>query len=89
MAEKELRSEINEIVADLLEIKEELGIRLGFLKNKIKPFLFTVLGLIGLKIGLKLMKFFLALLWKLRLLVLAGLIVVAYEVYTAQTKKQG
>jgi hypothetical protein len=69
MAEKKLRKDINDIVLELMEIKEELGRRFKVLKDIAKPAAIVLVGLIGLKMTFKLLRMILALIWGHRLLI--------------------
>ena len=69
MAEKKLRKDINDIVLELIEIKEELGRRFRELKDIVKPAAIVLVALIGLKTAFKLLRMILALLWGHRLLI--------------------
>lgn len=74
MVEKKLRKELEGIVQELTEIKEELGRRLAALKKIVKPVVLVLAGLIGLKIALKILRKVLSLVWSLKLyLAVAGL----------------
>jgi len=86
MAEKELRRDLHETVLELLEVKGELLRRLSPAKEWAKTAALVMLGLIGLKIAFKLLRFFLRILWGNILLIGAILLLVLSRKYlTAQT----
>ncbi len=86
MAEKTLRLELNDMVRELLEIREELKPRLAGLKEIGKPVALVLAGFIGLKIGFKILRWALSLLWR-NLLVIAAVVVFALIRYN-QVKKR-
>jgi hypothetical protein len=88
MAEKELRKEIKEITSELEEIRGELNVRLAKIKKLAKPAAIAVAGLIGLKIGLKITKGILSLLWKLKSLFLGATLLFVIQLYLSSTKGQ-
>jgi hypothetical protein len=88
MAEKELRKEIEELTSELEEIRGELNIRLAKIKKLAKPALLAVAGLIGLKIGLKITKGVLSMLWKMKSLILAAMLLVVLKLYLSSLKEQ-
>jgi hypothetical protein len=88
MAEKELRKEIEELTSELEEIRGELDIRLAKIKKLAKPALLAVAGLIGLKIGLKISKGVLSMLWKLKSLFLAAMLLFVLNLYLSSKKEQ-
>ncbi|HNY65202.1 MAG TPA: hypothetical protein PKM41_07160 [Deltaproteobacteria bacterium] len=88
MAEKELRTEINEIASELEEIRSELSVRLAGIKKKAKPAVLVVVGLIGLKIGLKIAKGVLSLLWKMKSFLLAATLLFVLQLYLSSTRDQ-
>jgi hypothetical protein len=88
MAEKELRTEINEIAGELEEIRGELSTRLAGIKKKAKPAALVVVGLIGLKIGLKITKGIFSLLWRMKSFLLAATLLFVLQLYLSSTKEQ-
>lgn len=88
MAEKELRKEIEELASELVEVKGELDARIKSLKKKVKPALLVVLGIIGIRIGLKIAHMLMSLVWKLKSFILAGMIFAALKLYLASNKEQ-
>jgi hypothetical protein len=88
MAEKELRKEIDEITGELGEIKGELDIRIAKLKKLAKPLGLAIAGVIGLKIGLKIMKGVLGLLWKLKSVFLAAALLFVLQLYVKSKKEK-
>lgn len=86
MAEKELRRELDDMVRELREIREELKPRLAELMEIGKPVALALAGLIGLKIGLKILRWTLSLLWR-NLLVIAAVAAFAFVRYN-QVKKR-
>ena len=66
MAEKKLRKELDDIVRELIEIKGELKPRLNELKKIGTPPALFVVGLIGMKIGLKIGRAVVVRLWRSR-----------------------
>ena len=87
MAEKKLRKDINDIVLELMEIKEELGRRFKVLKDIVKPAAIVLAALIGLKISFKLLRMILALLWGQRLLIttIAFVVFIRYNQMQSRT----
>jgi len=69
MAEKKLRKELDDIVRELIEIKGELKPRLNELKKIGTPPALFVVGLIGMKIGLKIGRAVVVRLWRGRFLI--------------------
>jgi|WetSurMetagenome_2_1015567.scaffolds.fasta_scaffold282414_2 hypothetical protein len=88
MAEKELRKDIDEITSELEEIRGELNIRLARIKKLAKPIGLAVIGVIGLKIGLKILKGVLNLLWRLKSFFLAATLLFVLQLYLSSTKKK-
>ena len=88
MVEKELRTEINEIASELEEIRSELSVRLAGIKKKAKLAVLVVVGLIGLKIGLKIAKGVLSLLWKMKSFLLAATLLFVLQLYLSSTRDQ-
>lgn len=88
MAEKELRKEIDEITSELEEVGAELKVRLAKIKKLAKPAALAVVGIIGLKIGLKILKGILSLLWKLKSVILGASLLLVLQLYLASTKEQ-
>lgn len=86
MAEKKLRRELDDLVRELMELREELKPRLSELMEVGKPVGLVLAGLIGLKIGLKLLRWTLSLLWR-NLPVMAAVAVFALVRYN-QVKKR-
>lgn len=74
MAEKELSKGFDEIVQELVEVKDELQKRFEVLKKKVKPIALAVAGLIGLKIGLWIFRIVASLLWRHKLIIMAVVI---------------
>ena len=66
MAEKELRMELDGIVGELMEIKEELKPRLAEMKKIGTPVILVLIGLIGTKIGLRIARASVRRLWGAR-----------------------
>ncbi|HPI93367.1 MAG TPA: hypothetical protein PK350_09555 [Deltaproteobacteria bacterium] len=69
MAEKELRMELDGIVGELMEIKEELKPRLAEMKKIGTPVILVLIGLIGTKIGLRIARASVRGLWGARFLI--------------------
>ena len=88
MAEKELRKEIDEITSELEEIRGELNVRLAKIKKLAKPAALAVVGLIGLKIGLKITKGIFSLLWKLKTIFLAATLLFVLQLYLSSKKEK-
>ena len=86
MAEKKLRRELDDMVRELMEVRKELGPRLAELKEIGKPVALALAGLIGLKIGLKILRGILSILWGNRF-VIAAVAVFAFVKYN-QVKKR-
>lgn len=76
MAEKKPRVELDDIVRELVELKQELGLRFADLKKKLMPGAVIVLGLIGIKIGFKIMGMFMRFFWDHRFLIALILLLV-------------
>ncbi len=88
MAEKELRTDMNEITHELEEIKAELDVRFAGFKKMLKPAAFAVAGIIGLKIAFKLTGFFFALFRKLKLPILVVLVALFLKFRLSQPGRQ-
>ena len=71
MVEKKLRKELEGIIQELSEIKEELGHRLAAVKKTAKPVALVLVGLIGLKIALKILRKILSMVWDYKLFLAA------------------
>jgi hypothetical protein len=89
MAEKKLRQEIEEIVQELVELKSELQHRFESMKKEYKPVALVILGLIGLKIGLKVSRLVLSLLWRHKFFITAVAFLVLYKFNMIQSRKRG
>ncbi len=71
MAEKKLSREIDETVRELLEVRKELLHRLSPVRQWVKASGIVLLGLIGVKITLRLVGSIFSLLWGSKLLIAA------------------
>jgi len=69
MAEKELRMELDGIVRELIEIRSELKPRIDELKKIGTPVALALAGLIGMKIGFKVSRGMVSLLWRNRFVI--------------------
>lgn len=87
MAEKELRKEIGEITRELEEVGGELGARLAKIKKLAKPAGFAIVGVIALKIGLKISRGILSLLWKLKSFFLGATLLFVLQLYLTSRKE--
>ncbi|HOC76948.1 MAG TPA: hypothetical protein PLP82_06075 [Deltaproteobacteria bacterium] len=89
MAEKELRSELDDLVRELTEIREELKPRLSELMRVGKPVALVLAGLLGVKIGLKITRGVLRLLWGNRFIVAAVLVFSLVMYNQAKARRTG
>lgn len=87
MAEKELRRELDDIVRELMEIKTELRPRLVELKKIGTPPALFLIGLIGMKIGLKVGRAVMARLWRSRFLIPILLLIIFISYNKVRYKK--
>lgn len=76
MAEKKLSCEIDETVQDLLEVRKELLHRLSPVRHWFKTAGIVLLGLIGMKITLKLAGWIFSLFWGSKLLIASIILLV-------------
>jgi hypothetical protein len=89
MVEKKLRKEIDDIVLELMETKEELGQRFGVLKNLAKPAVAALACIIALKIAWRIFRTIVSVLWGHKLTVAALLILGPLGYNKIRSKKQG
>lgn len=71
MAEKKLSREIDETVQDLLEVRKELLHRLSPVRHWFRTAGLVLLGLVGVKITLKLAGWIFSLLWESKIFIAA------------------
>lgn len=79
MAEKELRQDLQETVNELLNVKAELARRISPVKEWAKTAMLVLLVLIGAKIALKLLRYFLGVVWGNLVMIGVILLIVLYK----------
>jgi hypothetical protein len=87
MVEKKLRKELDAVVLELEEIKEELGGRLLLLKKRAMPTLVILAGVIGVKIALRIIRGIPSFLWRHKLLVFLILLLIPLRYSMIQSKE--
>jgi hypothetical protein len=87
MDEKKLRKELDAVVLELEEIKEELGTRLTLLKKKAMPAVVILAGVIGVKIALKILRGTSSLIWRHKLLIFLILLLIPLSYTMIQSKE--
>ncbi len=87
MDEKKLRKELDAVVLELEEIKEELGTRLSLLKKKAMPAVVILAGVIGVKIALKILRGTSSLIWRHKLLIFLILLLIPLSYTMIQSKE--
>jgi len=87
MVEKKLRKELDAVVLELEEIKEELGRRLSLLKKKAMPAVVILAGVIGVKIVLKILRGTSSLIWRHKLLIFLILLLIPLSYTMIQSKE--
>jgi hypothetical protein len=87
MVEKKLRKELDAVVLELEEIKEELGSRLSLLKKKAMPAVVILAGIIGVKIALKILRGTSSFIWGHKLLIFLILLLIPLSYTMIQSKE--
>jgi len=87
MVEKKLRKELDAVVLELEEIKEELGSRLSLLKKKAMPAVVILAGIIGVKIAIRILRGTSSLIWRHKLLIFLILLLIPLSYTMIQSKE--